>query len=298
MAGEEANPNPLEQLLELLVYAPIGLLYEYPEVVPKLIKRGKSQVKLARVLGQMAANQARAGAGGSGSSSSSSSSSAGGTGMRPEDVVGAAWTILARAITEVGANIGLAPPKADRAGTGSPASAPPAPARPAPASPDSGSAPNAPADAAADRLVPPATPPTPSGADAAAEATADPAPPASGRPAARPASGARARKAAPGRPGGVRAARSGARSPQPAPAEPATAEAAAPAPAPAAVPEADGPLPIAGYGQLAAREIVGLLGELSAAQRERVRRHEAATRRRKTVLAKLDQLDQSDPPEG
>ncbi len=64
--SEPAQDNPLEQLLELMVYAPVGLLYEYEDVLPQLIRRGKSQVQLARVFGQMAANQQRQGNGRSG----------------------------------------------------------------------------------------------------------------------------------------------------------------------------------------------------------------------------------------
>ena len=51
-----------------------------------------------------------------------------------------------------------------------------------------------------------------------------------------------------------------------------------------------GRLPIAGYDSLTAREIIGLLGELNPAQRERIRAYEAENRGRKTVLAKLDAL--------
>ena len=53
----DPEDNPLEQLIELLIYAPIGLLYEYPEVLPRLIKRGRSQVQLAKFAGQLALKQ-------------------------------------------------------------------------------------------------------------------------------------------------------------------------------------------------------------------------------------------------
>ena len=54
------------------------------------------------------------------------------------------------------------------------------------------------------------------------------------------------------------------------------------------------PLPIAGYDELTAREIVGLLDELTTAQRQRIRVHEESNRQRKTVLGKLDRLDRLD----
>lgn len=53
----DKEQNPIDQLIDLFVYAPVGMLYEYQEVLPKLVRRGKSQVQLARVAGKMAANQ-------------------------------------------------------------------------------------------------------------------------------------------------------------------------------------------------------------------------------------------------
>lgn len=90
MAGEQDEVNPLDVLVDLFVYAPVGLLYEYEEVLPKLIKRGKSQVQLARVLGQMAVSGRR-------------------SDVEAGDVAAAASTLAARAITELGALVGLAP---------------------------------------------------------------------------------------------------------------------------------------------------------------------------------------------
>lgn len=88
--ADDQDQNPLDQLVDLFVYAPVGLLYEYQEVLPKLVKRGKSQVQLARVVGKMAV--ARGG---------------------PDTFTAAAEgvaTIIARQITELGEAIGLAPP--------------------------------------------------------------------------------------------------------------------------------------------------------------------------------------------
>lgn len=96
VAGDDEERNPAEQLLELLVYAPIGLLYEYEDVLPTLIKRGKSQVQLARVLGQFAANRGKSEA---------------------DNVAGDAATLLgtvvAKAVTELGTLVGLAPDLSD-----------------------------------------------------------------------------------------------------------------------------------------------------------------------------------------
>lgn len=201
MPAEPSSSKPLDQLVELFVYAPVGLLYEYPEVIPKLVKRGRSQVQLARLLAQMAANQARSGGGGSGGSGRAS-------GLPPLDTLaavlapglgeaaGAACTALARLVTDLGASVGLAPQQP-------PAGEPPAGEQPVPAEPSGP-----------------------------------------------------------------------------------TAEAAPPAPDPAS-----GPLPIAGYDALTAREVIGLLDDLSPRQQQQIRAYETANRGRKTILAKLDQLD-------
>ncbi len=90
MAEQDEQPNPVDQLVDLFVYAPVGLLYEYQDVLPKLVKRGKSQVQLARFVGQMAMNR--------GSADSFT--------MLAEGVAG----VVARQITDIGASIGLAPP--------------------------------------------------------------------------------------------------------------------------------------------------------------------------------------------
>lgn len=207
MADSEEQTNPVEQLVELLVYAPIGLLYEYEDVLPKLVRRGKSQVQLARVLGQMAVK-------------SRQNDPAAVVG----DVAGLAATAITKALTDIGAQVGLAPTGED--------------------------------DATADE-APTKTPGSGAGAPGASagapKATPDAEAPASGN-----AAGA----------GDI------------------DDEASEPAPVDAP------PLPIAGYDDLTARQIIALLDELTPAQRERIRAHEAAGRNRKTVLAKLDRLDQ------
>lgn len=210
MPGQPSSSNPLDQLVELFVYAPVGLLYEYPEVIPKLVKRGRSQVQLARLLAQMAANQARAGGGGSGRPA----------GVPPLDTLaavlapglgeaaGAACNVLARLVTDLGAAVGLAPQQA-----------PPEPASDTTAAPGD--------EPAGDE---------PAGDEPAGERSDE-----------QPDEGA----------------------------------------------VASSPLPIAGYDGLTAREVIALLGDLTPDQRRRVRFHEQSHRGRRTILARLDQLDQA-----
>lgn len=92
----EDERTPIDDLLDLFLYAPVGLLYEYEEVMATLVRRGKSQVQLARVLGTMAANR-----GGS---------------VPANAVVEAVASMVIDRMTEIGASIGLTPPAADRAG--------------------------------------------------------------------------------------------------------------------------------------------------------------------------------------
>lgn len=88
--ADDDQRTPIDDLVDLLLYAPVGLLYEYEDVLPKLVKRGKSQVQLARVLGTMAVR---------------------GQGPVPANAVAEAVTsMLVNRITEIGASIGLAPP--------------------------------------------------------------------------------------------------------------------------------------------------------------------------------------------
>ena len=58
LVNDEANLG--EQLLDLLVYAPIGLLLEARDLIPKLADRGRGQVALARLAGKVAESQRRA----------------------------------------------------------------------------------------------------------------------------------------------------------------------------------------------------------------------------------------------
>ncbi len=55
------HQDPTEQLLDLLVYAPLGLLLEARDLVPKLAEKGRQrmggQVTVARMIGEMAVKQ-------------------------------------------------------------------------------------------------------------------------------------------------------------------------------------------------------------------------------------------------
>ena len=46
--------KPLDQALDLFVYAPLGLLMNLDEVVPQLVEKGRQQVTMARMFGQFA----------------------------------------------------------------------------------------------------------------------------------------------------------------------------------------------------------------------------------------------------
>src|SRR6476661_305457 len=53
--------DPAEQLLDLLVYAPLGLLLEARDLLPKLADKGRQrlggQVTVARMVGELAVRQ-------------------------------------------------------------------------------------------------------------------------------------------------------------------------------------------------------------------------------------------------
>ncbi|MEZ5228410.1 MAG: hypothetical protein R2710_17575 [Acidimicrobiales bacterium] len=97
MAGNGDPKSPLDQLVDLFVYAPVGFLYERDEVVDRLITRGKSQVQLARLMAKMASQQP------------------GGTEAMVNEAVGFAADVVAKSLAEFGAALGLVPTPA-RAG--------------------------------------------------------------------------------------------------------------------------------------------------------------------------------------
>ncbi len=55
--------SPLDQVVEMLVYAPVGLAVAARELVPTLVERGRQQIDpqvgVARMVGQMAVSQGR-----------------------------------------------------------------------------------------------------------------------------------------------------------------------------------------------------------------------------------------------
>ncbi|MDQ2648111.1 MAG: hypothetical protein M3Z03_00995 [Actinomycetota bacterium] len=62
-AAEQPEKSPaeqaLEQALDVFVYAPIGLVFEGASLLPTLIEKGKTQVTMARMIGQFAVTQGR-----------------------------------------------------------------------------------------------------------------------------------------------------------------------------------------------------------------------------------------------
>ena len=53
-SASDSAVDPVEQLLNLFLYAPIGLLSKGSEALPDLVKRGRTQSSNARVIGQFA----------------------------------------------------------------------------------------------------------------------------------------------------------------------------------------------------------------------------------------------------
>ncbi len=57
MADRDDAQNPADQILELLVYAPVGLALEAVDNFPKFVERGRSQVTIGRFLARTAAKR-------------------------------------------------------------------------------------------------------------------------------------------------------------------------------------------------------------------------------------------------
>ncbi len=58
MSEDENGPDDLaEQLLDLMIYAPIGLALEARELLPKLAERGRGQIALTRLAGKVASDR-------------------------------------------------------------------------------------------------------------------------------------------------------------------------------------------------------------------------------------------------
>ncbi|MDP1820696.1 MAG: hypothetical protein Q8K58_12525 [Acidimicrobiales bacterium] len=58
-AAKSPIEQAVEQALDVLVYAPIGLLFEGASLLPQLVQKGKHQVTMARMIGQFATEQGR-----------------------------------------------------------------------------------------------------------------------------------------------------------------------------------------------------------------------------------------------
>lgn len=54
MTDEDENPGPVDQMLDLFVYAPLGLVLDARSLLPRFIDRGRGQVALAKTLGRYA----------------------------------------------------------------------------------------------------------------------------------------------------------------------------------------------------------------------------------------------------
>jgi hypothetical protein len=57
------DKNPVEQALDVLLYAPLGLVFSAGELFPKLVEKGRSQIGMAKMLGQFAMQQGQTEAG-------------------------------------------------------------------------------------------------------------------------------------------------------------------------------------------------------------------------------------------
>lgn len=51
------DKTPVEQALDVLIYAPVGLVFSARELLPKLAEKGRAQMGMAKMLGQFAVQQ-------------------------------------------------------------------------------------------------------------------------------------------------------------------------------------------------------------------------------------------------
>ena len=61
MSEDEKTPveQAVDHAVEVFVYAPIGLLFEGASLLPQLVEKGRSQVTMARMIGQFAVQQGK-----------------------------------------------------------------------------------------------------------------------------------------------------------------------------------------------------------------------------------------------
>jgi hypothetical protein len=55
--SDDDSKGPVGQAVEALVYAPIGLIFEGPTLLPKLVEQGKTHARNARFVGKFAVQQ-------------------------------------------------------------------------------------------------------------------------------------------------------------------------------------------------------------------------------------------------
>jgi hypothetical protein len=55
--------NPVEQALDVLLYAPLGFVFSARELLPTLVEKGRNQIGMAKMIGQFAAQQGQTEAG-------------------------------------------------------------------------------------------------------------------------------------------------------------------------------------------------------------------------------------------
>lgn len=55
--------TPIEQALDVILYAPVGLVFSARELLPKLAEKGRSQLGMAKMIGQFAVQQGQTEAG-------------------------------------------------------------------------------------------------------------------------------------------------------------------------------------------------------------------------------------------
>ena len=61
--SNDGERSPVDQALDVLVYAPLGLALEARTLLPRLATRGRQQVTMAKMVGQFAVKQGQKGAG-------------------------------------------------------------------------------------------------------------------------------------------------------------------------------------------------------------------------------------------
>ncbi|HKH06822.1 MAG TPA: hypothetical protein VKA65_16755 [Acidimicrobiales bacterium] len=60
VTDDDSTKGPLEQAIDMLVYAPIGLFFSGPSLLPQLVEEGRNQAKAGRMFGEFAVRQGRA----------------------------------------------------------------------------------------------------------------------------------------------------------------------------------------------------------------------------------------------